>query len=116
MADLSEIGNLIAYINDCPCSSELAVMPSQFIGDNYYSESGNPTGSFKHNQFFSLTSDRIWDGHQCEGTCCIGINSPPWFTLELPAPITDMIKVCICLDQSTADEHTPIELTEIYVQ
>ena len=98
----------------CPCSEENAPTPPQFIGDNYFCESGNPTDSADDNHFFS--NDPLWDGQQCEGTCCNGTNSPPWFSVQLPAPTTDMIEVSICLNQGTADEDTPIELLEIYVQ
>ena len=41
---------------------------------------------------------------------------PPWFSVQLPAPTTDMIEVSICADESTDNEDTPIELLEIYVQ
>ena len=62
------------------------------------------------------SDDPLWDGQQCEGTCCTGTNSPPWFSIQLPAPITDAIEVSICCDQDTADEDVPVELIEIYVQ
>ena len=101
--------------DSCPCSSQQAeLMPPQFIGENYYCESGNPTDSANDNEFFS--NDPLWDGQQCEGTCCTGTNSPPWFSVQLPAPTTDTIEVSICLNQGTADEDTPIELLGIYVQ
>ena len=89
-------------------------MPPQFIGNNYFCESGNPTDSFDDNHFFS--NDPLWDGQQCEGTCCTGTNSPPWFSVQLPAPTTDAIKVSICCDQDTNDEDVPVKLIEIYVQ
>ena len=94
--------------------SRLGFHPQQFITENYYCESGNPTDSADDNEFFS--NDPLWDGQQCEGTCCNGTNSPPWFSVQLPTPTTDMIEVSICLNQNTADEDTPIELLEIYVQ
>ena len=40
VADLSQMRN---SSSDCPCSSQLAEMPPQFVGDNYYCESGNPS-------------------------------------------------------------------------
>ena len=43
-------------------------------------------------------------------------NTPPWFSVQLPAPTNDKIQVSICGDQSTTDEDTPVELIEIYVQ
>ena len=97
----------------CPCSSEQAKMSPPSIGDKYYCESGNPS-NIRSDDLFS--SDPLWDGQQCEGTCCTGTNSPPWFRVQLPAPTTDMIEVNICLDQRTDDEDTPVELIEIYVQ
>ena len=64
------------------------------------------------------SSDRLWDGQQCETerSCCEGTQSPPWFSVQLPAPTIDMIEVSICCDQGTMDEDTPVELIEMYVQ
>ena len=42
--------------------------------------------------------------------------SSPLFSVQLPAPTTDMIEVSICADESTDNEDTPIELLEICVQ
>ena len=39
-----------------------------------------------------------------------------WFSIQLPAPTTDMIEVSICCDENTINEDTPIELIEMYVQ
>ena len=89
-------------------------MAPQLIGDNYYCESGNPSNIRSSNKFFS--NDPLWDGQQCEGTCCTGTNSPPWFSVQLLATTTDAIEVGICLDQRTDNEDTPVELIEIYVQ
>ena len=100
MAERNEMGDDPS--DSCPCSSEQARRPPpQFTGENYYNcESGNPTDSADDNVFFS--NDPLWDGQQCEGTCCTGTNSPragPWFSVQLPALTTDMIEVSICLNQ-----------------
>ena len=79
----------------------------------YYCESGNPN---ERHTGILYSKDPLWDGQQCEGTCCNGTNSPPWFSVQLPAPTTDTIQVSICCDQGTGDEDTPVELIEIYVQ
>ena len=99
----------------CPCStgSRRATGPPPSIGSNYYCESGNPDSHFMHKLY---SEDPLWDGQQCEGTCCTGTNSPPWFSVQLPAPTTDAIEVSICCDQGTNDEDVPVELVEIYVQ
>ena len=97
----------------CPCSFiSDPYRPPPYMENNYYCESGNPTEMYM--QVFS--NDPIWDGKKCEGTCRIGAKSPPWFSVQLPAPTTDMIEVSICADESTDNEDTPIELLEIYVQ
>ena len=99
---------------NCPCSPEQGLDPPLFICENYYCESGNPTDQWRDNQLF--TEDKLWDGQQCEGTCCTGTNSPPWFSIPLSISSTDMIEVSICSDEFTDNEDTPIELLEIYVQ
>ena len=100
--------------SNCPCSPTRGRRSPPSIGSNYYCESGNPTDSRDDNQIYS--DDPLWDGQRCEGTCCIGPNHAPWFSVQLPAPTTDMIEVSICADESTDNEDTPIKLLEIYVQ
>ena len=114
VAGLNEIQSQPHSDSKCPCSITNGLDPPPSIGDNYYCESGNPTNDWEGNQLF--TEDKLWDGQQCEGTCCNTTMSPPWFSVQLPAPTTDMIEVNICGDESTDNEDTPIELLEIYIQ
>ena len=100
--------------NNCPCSVQGGDGPPAFVGDHYYCESGNPTDIGGSPAL--LIYDPLWDGKQCEGTCCTGTNSPPWFSVQLPAPTTDVIEVRICGNEATANEDTPIALLDIYVQ
>ena len=99
----------------CPClfENEQGIDPPPSVGDSYYCESGNPE-SGGISELYS--DDPLWDGQQCEGTCCNGTNSPPWFSVQLPAPTTDAIEVSICCDQHTSDEDVPVKLVEIFVQ
>jgi hypothetical protein len=101
--------------SNCPCSNEngQGIGPPPSVGDRYYCESGNPDNRFMAKLY---SDDPLWDGQQCEGTCCTGTNSPPWFSVQLPAPTTEGIEVSICCDQGTNDEDVPVELVEIYVQ
>ena len=101
--------------SNCPCSSREGAEPMQSIADNYYCESGNPTNKIPYKLY---PSDPLWDGQQCEGTCCSGTTSPraPWFSVQLPTLTTDRIEVRICADEPTSNEDTPIQLLEIYVQ
>ena len=103
------------YLNACPCDYSRAIQPQSFVGSNYYCESGNPTGHWEGQVF---PNDKLWDGKQCshEGTCCTGTNTPPWFSVTLGSPTSDDIEVRIMGSESTANEDTPIELLEIYVQ
>jgi hypothetical protein len=102
-------------VGNCPCSPEAGTTAQSWIGSNYYCESGNPTDSFSLTMVYR--NDQLWDGQQCEGTCCNGTNSsPPWFSVQLPTHTTDRIKVRICADERTSNEDTPIQLLEIYVQ
>ena len=103
-------GHTQEHQSNYPCASHRAASPPQSVGDHYYCESGDPARTW--------SDDPLWDGQQCESepTCCTGTNSLPWFSVQLPAPTTDMIEVSICCDQGTGDEDTPIELLEIYVQ
>ena len=103
--------------SNCPCSnvSDQQSGPQLFIDNNFFCESGNPSNNdIMDNQFFS--TDPLWDGQQCEGTCCNGTNSPPWFSVQLPAPTNGEIQVSICGDEFTDNEDTPIGLLEIFVQ
>ena len=108
-----------SHKSNCPCNGpSTAKSPPSSIDGNYYCESGNPNSNFVHSKLYS--DDKLWDGQNCdsEGTCCSGINntvSPPWFSVQLPAPTNDSIEVHICGDQPTGDEDTPIELLELFV-
>ena len=103
-------------LDNCPCSPEAGALPPSFIGERYnYCESSNPTSNaLTHGEVYS--NDPIWDGQQCEGTCCTGANSPPWFSIQLPAPTSNTTEVRICCDESTDNENTLIKLLLIYVQ
>ena len=96
----------------CPCA-EGGTDPPEYFRDNYYCESGNSNARYTNKLY---TDDPLWDGQECEGTCCNGTNSPPWFSVQLPSPTTDEVEVRICCDQGTRDEDVPVELIEIYVQ
>ena len=111
MAGVTEHG---ISMHTCPCSSTNGQEPPPPIGINYFCESGNSMSSFTLGHLYQ--EDKLWDGQQCEGTCCTGTNSPPWFSVQLPAPTTDAIEVSICCDEGTSNEDIPVELIDLYVQ
>ena len=57
----------------CPCNSNNTVAPEykpNFIGDDYYCESGIPpnvSGNTQRWQHFLYVNDPLWDGQQCDG-------------------------------------------------
>ena len=104
----------VHVVDNCPCSRpNNGSEPPPTVGDSYYCESGN-SGDSLPASFYQ--NDPLWDGQQCEGTCCAGTKSPPWFSVQLPAPTTDDITVSICGNEGTDNENTSIELLEIFVQ
>ena len=118
VAGASENGSCSTIIN-CPCSvnGDPALVPS-YVQTNYYCESAYQGDCHVNGIFFP--DDILWDGQQCdnEGMCCTGAKTPPWFSVNLTdsAITSDDIEVRICHNQSTADEDTPIQLLELYVQ
>ena len=100
---------------DCPCARSGATPAPSYVGDNYYCESGDNSTAAKLILNHLYSGDPLWDGQQCEGQCCSGGKSPPWFKVDLTSPTSDDIEVRICADESTSNEDTPIWLLEIYV-
>ena len=100
---------------NCPCTG-IGVSPPDFVGSDYYCESGLDVSPFKQSVLYS--NDPLWDGQDCEGlerTCCDPPNLP-WFCKELPEPTTDNLEFRICADEPHTNEDIPIELVELYIQ
>ena len=100
---------------NCPCAKHPGPSSPQYIGNDYYCESGN-TGMFNFATLYS--HDPLWDGYKCpsENNCC---NRPgmPWFFQQLPVKeSTSSIEVRICSDESFANEAVAIEQLQLYIQ
>ena len=98
--------------NSCPCARG-TVTPT-FVGSDYYCESA-VIGSWNHVLY---PNDPLWDGQGCNGlesTCCDPPNLP-WFCKELPELTNDNLELRICGDQPLADEDTPVDLVQLYIQ
>ena len=101
---------------NCPCSRYPGTSAPSYLGNNWYCESGNPT-TIHPTAASIFSSDPLWDGENYEGTCCSNGKSPPWFSVELSAPISDYIEACICSDEhSDTGEDVFINKFEIYIQ
>ena len=98
----------------CPCDATINITIPQFMGGDYFCESGHSSGPNIPNTLF-LPDDPLWDGYGCtaSSTCC-SFNNPPYFNKQLPSPTTDDIEARLCRWESSDD--TPIELIELYVQ
>lgn len=100
--------------SNCPCSSYPGASPPSYIGNNWYCESGNPNPITPSTL---LSDDPLWDGEDCEGSCCSNGRSPPWFSVELPGPTNEAIEARICASEhSDTNEDVFINLFEIYIQ
>ena len=102
----------------CPCNTigrpDIVTPPPDFVGEDYFCDSGNPDSSFQH----VLYGDNpLWDGAGCRaGNTCCSFNNPPWFYKRLPQPTTDNIEVRVCRDEATTNEDIAVEIIEILVQ
>ena len=100
----------------CPCNDAGAPSPPDFVGNDYFCDSGNP--HFVSRNLTVYSDDPLWDGRGCvsTSTCCT-FNNPPWFHKQLSVlTIADDIEIRVCTDQRPDDENVFIEIIEIYVQ
>ena len=101
--------------NNCPCAKYPGADPPDFVGQDYYCESGI-TGRWRNNEQIAL-DDPLWDGDGCgAGNTCCDQPGLPWFYRTLPQEVGDDIEVRLCGSQLISDEEVYAELVEIYVQ
>ena len=108
------IGYYSAIFNNCPCSSGSTTNILDFVGQDYFCESGTNENGFSGTRVFD--EDPLWDGLMCTDTevpCCTG---PPWFYKPLTSSVSDDISFRLCSDQGEVDEEMAFTLIEIYVQ
>lgn len=102
----------------CPCTHAQHSLPDTavptFIGSDYFCETGT-RDAFQFGRFYN--NDPLWDGKGCgpQSTCC-GFNAPPWFCKDIGEETTDDIEMRICGNEALANEDTPVEIVELYVQ
>ena len=102
-------------ISVCPCDTNIYIRKPQFMGDDYFCESGVNSGSPRYKGFYP--DDPLWDGEGCSSSSsCCSFNNPPYFTKQLPSPTSDPIEARLCGLNGNSDEDTPVEFMEIYVK
>ncbi len=102
----------------CPCTNSETTLSDtavpDFIGQNYFCETGS------HNAFeFSrlYEDDPLWDGKGCgASSSCCGFNNPPWFCRDLGETTSADVELRVCGNEERANEDTPLEVIELYIQ
>ena len=99
----------------CPCDSTATITIPQFVGSDYFCESGI-NGPYPGQSIFH-PNDPLWDGEDClpSSTCC-SLHNPPYFVKQLPTSTTDDIEARICVDDGISATNIAVELVELYVQ
>ena len=101
---------LSSAVDACPCDASISISIPGFVGTDYFCESGRNTATY----ITFNPDDPLWDGQDCiSSSSCCSFNTPPYFTKRLPTP-TDDIEARICL--LDANDDSPVELIELYVQ
>ena len=98
----------------CPCAADPGPQPPEFVGLNYYCESG-VDGPHWNCEYY--LSDVLWDGAGCSASnmCCLDSNLP-WFYRDLNITTQDDIEVRSCIDEEFYNEAVLITNLELYVQ
>ena len=95
----------------CPCDARVSISIPPFVGGDYFCESG--TNSRSSSSFYP--DDPLWDGEGCSNSSsCCSFNNPPYFTKQLPSPISDPIEARLC--RLEAGDDSPVEFIELYVK
>jgi hypothetical protein len=103
----------------CPCSKKPTARypkPPDFVGKDYYCESGNPINTDKYILF---NQDALFDGEKCrsnEAKCCECDDKHfPYFFKDIHQFTNDSLEMRLCADESTANEDAYITEYEFYV-
>ena len=104
--------------SNCPCNTLPGNTPNiieQFIGNDYFCESGNPSGNPQKKLYLY---DPLWDGEQClsqEANCCLAAGLP-WFHKTLDYLTTNYLELRVCGDSANSNEDSPVSFYELYVK
>ena len=99
----------------CPCTnpgSNNTFLIPLFVGSDYSCDTGSRS-TYQYNRFYH--EDPLWDGAGCgpASSCC---SNGPTFCKALPHSTTDDIELRVCANEPRANEDTPIDLVELYIQ
>ena len=97
---------------NCPCSVNGGYLPSSFVDNNYYCESGSTYYGKLLSYYFN---DTLWDGAGCIDNCCDD-TTQPWFYRQLNQIMQDDIEARICAYGEFSGRSTLIDQLELYIQ
>ena len=101
----------------CPCTnpSSAATRTPSFVGNDYFCETGVPSGQWWDYKYYS--DDPLWDGKGCGSTStCCSFNNPPWFCKQLPQSTNADLEMRLCGASYPEYANTLIELVEIFIK
>ena len=110
--------NSVYRRSNCPCTKlgTTATLPN-FLQNDYYCDSGNPSGNSFINSH--LYPDQLWDnsGHSCVSgsTCCHNPNQP-WFKKKLGQTTNDDVEFRWCQWDNHWLEATATRSVELYIR
>ena len=106
-------GNSETSNDACPCAGGRWPSP-EFVGNNYYCESGTQFRASSDAYYFN---DPLWDGTGCsaQSNCCDN-TTQPWFHHQLDKPTQNDIEARICSYGNFIFRSTLIDHLELYIQ
>ena len=107
-----------AAICECSHSGRSGGHPPEFVGQNYFCDTGITSRAYSTSDSGQLLSDSpLWDGSGCgpDSTCCT-FNNPPWFYKQLPSPTSDAIEMRVCSDEERDTEDIAMSSIELFIQ
>ena len=122
--------NAYGYIAvNCPCAQYPGPEPPEFVGDNYYCDSGNPDNLRRGWYLVDMVTNPLWNCDECKISnarkCCKGMGNEKrngecekWFTTNVGngTAVTDNIEVRWChFPPYTCIEDIGVDQLEIYV-
>lgn len=101
--------------NYCPCNEGSRGFLPSYVGNDYYCESGIPSGPWTYKLY---SDDILWDGKDCnnlEGPCCSNPKMP-WFSKTLVRSISSDIEARLCTNENNFNEASVVEVFELYIR
>ncbi len=96
----------------CPCGTSRNITIPDFVGDDYFCDSGIQ----RNENYTAAFSNPLWDGEGCSPDYgCCNHKCPPWFYKELDECTSEFIEFRVCRDQRRPNEDLLIEAIDIYI-